>query len=57
MDPDFFVDAPLKSKSLYFLLNKNINISKYKTESKLENYTHFQRNDEPYASSYTRIAK
>ena len=32
-----FVDAPLKSNSPYFLLNKNINFSK--TESKMENLT------------------
>ena len=39
MDSQFFVDALLKSKSPYFLLNKNINFSKNKTEYKMENPT------------------
>ena len=36
-DSQFFVDASLKSNSSYFLLNKNINFSKNKMESKMEN--------------------
>ena len=39
MNSQFFVDAPLKSNSSYFLLNKNRNFSKNKTESKMENPT------------------
>ena len=39
----FFVDAPLKSKSPYFFLNKNTNFSKNKTESKMENSTQIFR--------------
>ena len=31
----------LKSKSLYFLLNENINVNKNETESKIENPTQF----------------
>ena len=38
-DSQFFVDDPLKSNSPYFLLNKNRNFSKNKTESKMENLT------------------
>ena len=39
MDSQIFVDATLKSKSPYFLLNKNTNFSKKKSESKIENPT------------------
>ena len=42
-DSQFFVDAPLKLKSPYFLLNKNKNFSKNKTESKMENPTQIFR--------------
>ena len=42
-DSQFFFDAPLKSKSPYFLLNKNINFSKNKTESKMGNPTQIFR--------------
>ena len=44
----------LKSKSLCFLLNKNIIFNKNKTESKMENPIHFWR-DEPCASAHIRI--
>ena len=46
MDSQFFVDAPLNSNSSYFLLNKNINFSKIKTESKMENLTQTYVNEE-----------
>ena len=36
-DLKFFVNPPLKPRSPYFLLNKNLNFDKNKTESKMEN--------------------
>ena len=38
-DSQVFVDASFKSKSPHFLLNKNVNFSKNKRESKMENTT------------------
>ena len=38
-DSQVFVDAPFKSKSPHFLLNKNVNFSQNKRESKMENTT------------------
>ena len=46
----------LKSKSSYILLNKNINFSKNRTESNMENPTQFQW-DKPCVSAHIRIAK
>ena len=37
MYSQFFVDAPLKSKNSYFLLNKSKNFRKKKAEPKMEN--------------------
>ena len=49
-----FVDASLKSNSPYFLLNKKINFSKNKTESKVENLT--QTYVKNVTSAHIRIA-
>ena len=47
----------LKSKSRCFLLDKNINFNKNKTESKMDNSTHsFGERDEPCAPAHIRIA-
>ena len=53
MVSQFFVGASLKSNSPYFLLNKNINFSKNKTESKMENPT--QTYVKNLASAHIRI--
>ena len=42
-DSQLFVDDPLNSKSTYFLLKKNVNFSKNKTESKMGNPTQIFR--------------
>ena len=53
MDSQFFVDASSKSNSPYFLLNKNTNFSKNKTESKIQNAT--QNHMKNLASAHMRI--
>ena len=51
----FEKNSVLKSKSPCILLKKNINFDKNETESKIENHTHFKR-DEPCVSAHIRIA-
>ena len=59
MYSQFFVNALENSKSRYFLWNKNIDFSKNKMESKLENVTETLgevMSDETCVSVHRRIA-